>query len=148
MTPERLIKILQKVVDRHTNLGEYDTQINIFNDVRAVLRGLSKTENFLANVSVKGNDIVVSNPEDIPYISFIPYMYKVDTCSDNVYFIYLDNKQQGYDKLFMCAIQYEDNFNNISPSNCFGIGIKIVNMPLGAYDYINDIFVTPYGDRR
>lgn len=145
MTPERLIKICKMVVDRYDgNFADYITKKRIFRDLRAVLRGLGRTENFLTNVTIKDKDIILGNDDDIPYISFLPYLYE-ELCEDgDTYFVYLENDM--VEKSFICAIEYENGFTSISGNISIGIGIKLKNHFLGAYYCDDNIFRNNKGD--
>ena len=145
MTPERLIKICKMVVDKYDGeFANYNIKMKIFADLRAVLRGLSRTENFLANVTIQGKDIVLGNDDDIPYISFLPYLYEELCESGETYFVYLENSL--FEKTLICAIEYENGFHSLCKDISIGIGIKIKNHFLGAYYYDDDLFRNVKGD--
>lgn len=78
MTEQRIINIVSKVCEKYSHLPYDMAKDLIINDISSIIRGLYRTENFLSSFAIDFDIkvIVCHNPkEDLPFISFLPYLY-------------------------------------------------------------------------
>ena len=141
MTPKRLTKIVEKVLEKY--LGEMQnpsTRQQIEKDIRAIFRGLHKTENFL-DVVIDNNDIVFSNFEELPFMSFLPYLYPQLLNNGVTYFIFVEDHRVGH-RRYIDAVKFEDSFEQ---DGCINVGkyTPSDNKVLGIYVYDDDVFIRP-----
>lgn len=134
MTPERMTAIMDKVMQKYLNkplTGSMNE--TIYRDLSAVMRGLYKQENFLGSVRVDLNKkvITVSNPEDLGYLGFVPYLVPQLMTDQSLFLTYYveDNVAR-----LMCGLIFKDVYDPRLPCCDVGFDVQTKNIhTLGIY---------------